>query len=760
MGRTTRARQAAHSTCLSGGIGFAFAAVLAASASAATPPFSYGGLNWEVDRYNADNYTFPVSYQGRTDVMQIDFGPNGYANNRPAPFSSQFYSTQGIKAATGLPGGEGFVSVDLFVPAAWNFNATSTQDGSNQNNFYGNFTSAGVWGQINDSTSATQGFPILRFRNAGEVPGNYIYGWNDALGQNIASTGGTVNYNAWNTLRIEYRGDSYKYYLNGVLVAQQNLVNGSGQTLVDDPGNSLAYIFLNGSNNNISPESFRWSALKYGLIAIAGENQNLNANLVGSVEAENTGTMNIGAGVSVSGTALVKSGGKIQGGSAGNPYVVNGATTVQAGGTLGGTGNLAGGITSAGNIAPGNSPGILTTPSYNALPGATATMEVNLAAAVPSNGVTHDLFRITGNSSGSVTAVSITQLNAPGAGIATTGNGFELFEVGGTVAPNAFQLTAPVVSGGYQYFLNYVPNFSGALDGFFLQSGVREEIWGHAAMLSAGKAMMSHCFRGDDRGVEQGQTGGGRGWAKYVSGNIETGADTGLQSEQDYSCAVGGIDFASDADVRLGLSGGFGDSSVDVTTPAGIVELEGDQAVIEGYASYQHERVFMNLTAGYATTDWSFEGPTFGSLSATVDGIVGSMQVGMRWALGAQWRIGVMGEIDYDGTSCGDSCLLAGVTENASEWRGGASLRLDGSFTNFRPFVAISYSDDFDGGNEVSLGTATVVADTSASLFGARAGFDARVNDRVGVFLNAGMTEGLDSDVSGYDGQAGLKVYW
>jgi len=66
MGRTTRARQAAYSTCLSGGIGFAFAAVLAATASAATPPFSYGGLNWEVDRYSADNYTFPVSYQGRT----------------------------------------------------------------------------------------------------------------------------------------------------------------------------------------------------------------------------------------------------------------------------------------------------------------------------------------------------------------------------------------------------------------------------------------------------------------------------------------------------------------------------------------------------------------------------------------------------------------------------------------------------------------------------------------------------------------------
>ncbi len=761
MGSTSRAREIARSTCLSGGIGFAFAAVLAATASAATPPFSYGGLNWEVDRYNADNYTFPVSYQGRTDVMQIDLGPNGYADNRPGPFTSQFYSTQGIKAATGLPGGEGFVSVDLFVPAAWNFNATSTVDGSHQGNNYGNFTSVGLWGQINDSSAVTQGFPILRFRNAGEVAGNYIYGWNDNLGQNIPSAGAVVNYNGWNTFRIEYRGDSYRYYLNGVLVAQQTLVNGSGQTLVDDPGNSLAYIFLNATNNNVSPESFRWSALQYGLIAITGENQNLNANLVGSVEAENTGTMNIGAGVSVSGSALVKSGGTIKGGTTATPYVVNGVTTVQAGGTLGGNGNLAGGIVSAGNISPGNSPGIITTASYNALPGATATMEVDLSAATPVNGVTHDLFRITGNSTGATTTVSITQLNAPGAGIATSGNGFELFEVGGTVSPTAFQLAAPVFSGGYQYFLNHVPNFSGTLDGFFLQSGVREEIWGHAAMLSAGKSLLASCHRSaDDRGVEPGQTGGNRGWAKYVSGNLETGADTGIETEQDYSCAAGGVDFASGTEVRLGLSGGFGDTSVDLVTPAGIAELDGEQSVIEGHASYQRERVFMNLTAGYATTDWTFDGPTFGGLSATVDGIVGSMQVGMRWALGTQWRVGLMGEIDYDGTSCGDSCLIAGATENASEWRGGATLRIDGSFTNFRPFVALSYSDDFDGGNEVSMGSALVVADTAASLFGARAGFDARVSERIGVFLNAGMTEGLDSDVSGYDGQAGLKVYW
>jgi outer membrane autotransporter protein len=197
-----------------------------------------------------------------------------------------------------------------------------------------------------------------------------------------------------------------------------------------------------------------------------------------------------------------------------------------------------------------------------------------------------------------------------------------------------------------------------------------------------------------------------------------------------------------------------------VTTPGGIAELDGDQTVIEGYASYQGERSFMNLTAGYATTDWSFGGPTFGARSATVDGLIGSLQVGMRWAMDAQWRIGLMGQINYDGTTCGSNCLLAGVTENASEWQGGLAVRVDGAFPVFKPYFEVSYSDDFDGGNEVSLGGAVVAADTASSLLGARAGFDARVSDGVGLFANVGMTEGLDSDVSGYDGQAGLKVYW
>jgi hypothetical protein len=53
-----------------------------------------------------------------------------------------------------------------------------------------------------------------------------------------------------------------------------------------------------------------------------------------------------------------------------------------------------------------------------------------------------------------------------------------------------------------------------------------------------------------------------------------------------------------------------------------------------------------------------------------------------------------------------------------------------------------------------------VAADTASSLLTARAGFDARLNEKVGLFIDAGMVEGLDNDVTGYDGQAGLRINW
>ena len=380
-------------------------------------------------------------------------------------------------------------------------------------------------------------------------------------------------------------------------------------------------------------------------------------------------------------------------------------------------------------------------------------------AGAPVNGTTHDFLNITGNVSG-VSTLNILAVAPSTAPTVTSGNGIELVRVGGTTGAGAFVLGGPVVQGGIQYLLNYLPNYSGTLDGYFLQATARDELAGHVAMLSAGRAMLTRCSRGDERFGGAVGASGKRAWAKFMGGSIETGADTGLDTDQEFSCSAGGMDLASGANLRIGLAGAFGDTSVDVTTAAGVSKLEGEQNMIEAQASYDMDGTFVNMTAGYAGTDWTHTGPASGIKTASVDGLVASLQVGRRWSLGEAWQVGVSGGLDYDGTTCADACLLAGVASQESNWRGSLAAKLSGTGAVFRPFAAISYADDLDGGNSVSLGGVSVAADTASSLLGARAGFDARLGERFGLFVDAGMVEGLDNDVTGYDGQAGLRINW
>ena len=440
---------------------------------------------------------------------------------------------------------------------------------------------------------------------------------------------------------------------------------------------------------------------------------------------------------------------------------VAGSVTVNSGGTLSGNTAIAGNLTlnAVGTLSSGNSPGT-TTVAGNYIGGGLLNVEVQFNnAGAPVNGTTHDFLNITGNVSG-VSTLNILAVAPSTAPTVTSGNGIELVRVGGTTGAGAFVLGGPVVQGGIQYLLNYLPNYSGTLDGYFLQATARDELAGHVAMLSAGRAMLTRCSRGDERFGGAVGASGKRAWAKFMGGSIETGADTGLDTDQEFSCSAGGMDLASGANLRIGLAGAFGDTSVDVTTAAGVSKLEGEQNMIEAQASYDMDGTFVNMTAGYAGTDWTHTGPASGIKTASVDGLVASLQVGRRWSLGEAWQVGVSGGLDYDGTTCADACLLAGVASQESNWRGSLAAKLSGTGAVFRPFAAISYADDLDGGNSVSLGGVSVAADTASSLLGARAGFDARLGERFGLFVDAGMVEGLDNDVTGYDGQAGLRINW
>jgi hypothetical protein len=45
-------------------------------------------------------------------------------------------------------------------------------------------------------------------------------------------------------------------------------------------------------------------------------------------------------------------------------------------------------------------------------------------------------------------------------------------------------------------------------------------------------------------------------------------------------------------------------------------------------------------------------------------------------------------------------------------------------------------------------------------LVGAEAGISAMLDDSVALFGHAGITEGLDNDISAFEGQAGVRVLW
>lgn len=473
----------------------------------------------------------------------------------------------------------------------------------------------------------------------------------------------------------------------------------------------------------------------------------------GGLTKTGTGTFTVNANLGYSGLTTVNQG----------TMVINGTVAdsvlVAAGATLRGNASINGNLTNLGTVAPGNSPSAMPV-NGNYFGGGTLAMDVEFDnAGTPNNGVTHDFLSIGGNVSGTTT-INIIPDPPSGAPEATSGNGIELVRVTGSVTGSQFVLSGPVVQGGYHYVLAFVP--TAGPDSFFLQSVVRDELWGHAALLSAGRAMTNACFRGDERRADSPASAqSGRTWAKFSGGSQDTGIDTGIDTSQDFSCGSGGIDFGRGENVRLGLSGGYGHSSVDVTTPVGMSSLDGNQGIVEAYVAYARNAVFMNLSLGYATTDWTYDGTLATGVSATADGFVGSMQVGMQWPLGVM-RAGVVAEINYDGSSCGDTCLVASVSEDVSPWLAKASVRLDGAFSSGRilPYVAVSYADDLGGGDRVALGTAVIYTQTASNILGAQAGVTALVGDRFALFANAGLTEGLDKDVSGFNGQVGFKLYW
>lgn len=472
----------------------------------------------------------------------------------------------------------------------------------------------------------------------------------------------------------------------------------------------------------------------------------------GALTKTGTGTFNV-VNTAYTGLTTVNQGVMIMNGTMADGLLVNSL------GTFGGNATITGNVTNNGRMSPGNSPGTIAIGgNYTAGVGAIFDMEVIFNSAnAPVNGTTHDFVTIAGNVTGT-TLLNVIPFAPSNAATATTGNGIELVRVGGTVAGNQFALAAPVFVGAYQYTLNYLPNFSGLNDGFFLQSRLNENFFGDAAMFSANQALIGACFSGEDALVGDGNGHVGRAWAKVSAGSRNTDASTGIATDQNYTCGSGGMDVRTGENFRFGISGGYGETDVDVTTLAGIGDLDGEGGVIQAFAGFNHGNFFANLNLGYGNSNWTYDGPLAAPVTASMNGVVGSFQVGALWPMGENLRFGAIGEVGYDAMDCSDQCLVPGTVADTGDWTMKGTLRLDGTMHGgmIRPYAAVSFSTR--DGNTITNGSGKIATDTAASVFGAKAGATVMVGEQTGLFLNGGLVSG--DGVDGWDGTGGIKIFW
>lgn len=444
---------------------------------------------------------------------------------------------------------------------------------------------------------------------------------------------------------------------------------------------------------------------------------------------------------------------------------VNGTVTNAGGGILPGNTADSGGLPN-----PGQAMGIVTINGNYIASGTVPLvgMFVDLDAALPANGTagtTHDFLDINGNVSGVPTTLFVVEFDeGVDTGVATTGNGIQLFRVSGTTTPGAFVQGNALNAGAYQYLLTYVADYDGGTaDGYFLQSAVRDEMVAHPALLSASQSVVRGCFRDDQRVPDSPKNATfGRAWFGYHQGATEFGADTGIEMDLDYSCSTGGMDWRMGYGWFGGIAGGFGSANGDLVAPAGVGSLDGDARAIEVYAAFTSSSFFVNLSAGYADMDWTYAGAISPLQQTSVTGFIASAQAGLALDLNLV-AFKLIGSINYDDTNCGEDCFGFAVTEDTGLIEGKATARFDGVTWggSIRPWAAISYSDVLsDGVNTVSLGAVSVSSATNDELVSLDAGLQTYLDENFALFLDGGYHESLSRDINGYKGGVGLKLYW
>lgn len=433
-------------------------------------------------------------------------------------------------------------------------------------------------------------------------------------------------------------------------------------------------------------------------------------------------------------------------------------------------GNLTanGNVTSDGTMSPGLGAGNVGTMTINGdYASASGTsfgtfeMDVDFSVA-PNPGVASDLVHVTGKTSGN-TFLDVNATNA-GLGIATTGNGILVIQVDGPSSTGVFGMTTPVASGAYQYIPVWVPDFSGTAntaDGLFLQSILREEFYGHAALLAGEQAVIRSCFRSDQRIPDATRSRDNvRMWGQGAMASFKTESDVGVTMEDQMYCANGGLDFGIGEGIRFGVVGGYASSSIDVLAGSGAsLQIDGSTKVVEALLSIGTPYYFFNATGGYATTDWTYDGTIQSGLEATQSGLIASAQAGATVNV-TPFRFKFIGAVNYDQTSCGNDCLLAGMEEDTGIVEAKGTIRIEAMTTQINPYVSVSFSDDLTDGNTISMSGESLNFNSGHSLLSLNGGFNAPIDDGMMIYGDFSVLDGMGNSTSGYSAAAGLKAFW
>jgi autotransporter-associated beta strand protein len=329
-------------------------------------------------------------------------------------------------------------------------------------------TSAGTGGTVTAGTGTAAGYTLHTFTSTGtsalDFSGLNLNSRLGAIENGVISGSGGLTFSGPGTLTLgganTFTGDT-RVGLGTLSLNHSNALAGSTLNMASSDDGTVAFGLAGNNTYNIGGITGSKNLEIGGNVLSVGAN-NANSTYsgqisgIGSLTKSGTSTLMMSGASSYTGATVVSDGLLVVNGSISTSIL----TTIQSGATLGGSGAV-GALTvqAGGTVAPGNSPGILSTGNYNQA--GTLSLELNGTLA----GAEYDQVNVIGtvNLSGLLTAtVGYTPVNDQLL--------FILNNDGSDAITGTFSGLADLDTidlAGYQWRISYTANYAGSNTGTF-----------------------------------------------------------------------------------------------------------------------------------------------------------------------------------------------------------------------------------------------------------------------------------------------------